>query len=63
MVFPAIEIPCFFPPPTRYERAGKHIQLIGVKVPWWGWEHHIKDAEYVIDSSGDSGLGRAKDIG
>jgi len=27
---------------------------------WWGWKHHIKDIEYVIDRSGDSGLGRTE---
>jgi len=65
VVFPAIEIPCFFPPPAWYERAVKHIQPIRVKVHWlwWGWKHHIKDVEYVVDGSGDSGLGCTKNIG
>ena len=62
MMLPAVQVPGGFPPPTRYERAVKHIQPIRVKVHWlwWGWKHHIKDIEYVIDRSGDSGLGRAK---
>ena len=64
VVFPAIEVSSVFPPPARYERAVKHIQPIGVKVPWlWWWQHHIKDVEYVVDRSGDSGLGCTKNIG
>jgi len=62
MMLPAVQVPGVFPPPAWYERAVKHIQPIRVKVHWlwWWWEHHIKDIEYVIDRSGDSGLGRAK---
>ena len=65
MMLSAVQVPGVLPPPAWYERAVKHIQPIRVKVHWlwWGWKHHIKDIEYVIDRSGDSGLGRAKDTG
>ena len=65
MMLPAVQVPGVFPPPTRYERAVKHIQPIRVKVHWlwWGWKHYIKDVQHSINRPGDSGLGRAKDIG